>query len=47
MPELGSLNHVARGHKKSRMIRRSTQPIMEIAGITKIMDIAGIVSSNP
>jgi hypothetical protein len=36
--------------KRSRMIRRSTQPIVEIVGITEIMeiaDIAGITSINP
>jgi hypothetical protein len=36
-PELGSLNHMARGpRRKSRMIRRSTQLIVETAGITEI-----------
>jgi hypothetical protein len=43
-PELSSLNHVARGpQRKSRTIGRSTQPILEIAGIADIVEIA---SSN-
>jgi hypothetical protein len=41
-PELGSLNHVARGPRgRSRTIDRSTLSIMGTAEIT------GIVSSNP
>jgi hypothetical protein len=47
-PELGSLNHVARGHQiRSRTIGKSILPIVEIAGTAEIVDIAGTGSGSP
>jgi hypothetical protein len=45
--EPGSLNYVARGPRRSRTIRRSTQLTTGIAEIMETANITGIASSNP